>query len=224
MNTEPGTRDVEDDAVTAFTQARPRLFGIAYRILGSAADAEDAVQETWVRWQLCDRAAVREPMAFLATATTRIAINVLHSARVRRETYMGAWLPSPVDTSSDPTLGAERGEALELATLLLMERLTPAERAAYVLRQAFDYPYGRIAEIIETTEAAARQLVSRARKHLTVGRARSITREAHQRFVRTFLDAARKGDSTALEQLLRLSGVSPEPDQSSDRALIASNP
>jgi RNA polymerase sigma-70 factor (ECF subfamily) len=208
MDTDLITQQLDDDPLTVFTDARRRLFGIAYRILGSAADAEDVVQETWVRWQLCDREVVREPIAFLATTATRIAINVLHSARVRRETYIGPWLPSPVDTSHDPTLGAERGEALELATLMLMERLTPAERAAYVLRQAFDYPYSRIAEIIQVTEVAARQLVSRARKHLMVERARTATREAHQRFFRTFLEAARKGDATALEQLLAEDAVS----------------
>jgi RNA polymerase sigma-70 factor (ECF subfamily) len=184
------------------------LFGIAYRILGNAADAEDVLQETWVRWQLCDRGAVREPAAFLATTTTRLAINVLSSAHTRRETYIGPWLPSPVDTSSDPTLGAERAEALELATLLLMERLTPTERAAYVLREAFVYPYSRIAEVIETTEAAARQLVSRARKHLAADIRRGTSRDAQRNFFRAFLDAARSGDTAALEGMLATDAVS----------------
>ncbi len=198
---------VHDDAVAVFTSLRKRLFGVAYRIIGSAAEAEDVVQETWLRWQSCDRTAVREPAAFLMTAATRIAINVLQSARVRRETYIGPWLPSPVDTTSDPTLGAERTEALHLATLLLMERLTPTERAAYVLREAFDYPYGRIAEIVDTTEAASRQLVSRARKHLTTGTAREASREHHHRFFTAFLDAARRGDATSLEALLAADSV-----------------
>lgn len=197
-----------DEPLAAFTRARPVLFGIAYRILGSAAEAEDVLQETWVRWQLCDRSVVREPAAFLATTTTRLAINVLHSARVRRETYIGPWLPSPVDTSADPALGAEREEALHIATLMLMERLTPLERAAFVLRAAFDYPYARIAEIIETTEPAARQLVSRARRHLAADRTRAADRETHRSFFRVFLRAARSGDTAALESMLAADAIS----------------
>ena len=108
-------------------------------MLGSATEAEDLVQEVWLRWQTYDRSEVANPGAFLATATTRLAINELQSARERRETYIGPWLPEPVDTSADPYLGAERGEALEFAALLLMEKLTPNERAAYILREAFDY-------------------------------------------------------------------------------------
>ena len=130
------------------------------------------------------------------------------SAHTRRETYIGPWLPSPVDTSNDPTLGAERAEALELATLLLMERLTPTERAAYVLREAFVYPYSRIAEIVETTEAAARQLVSRARKHLAGDSRRGASRDAQRSFFRAFLDAARTGDTAALEGMLATDAVS----------------
>ncbi|GAA2011191.1 RNA polymerase sigma factor SigJ [Microbacterium ulmi] len=208
MNPHPDSIRLEDDATVVFEASRRRLFGIAYRILGNASDAEDVVQETWVRWQLCERAAVREPSAFLATAATRIAINVLASARHRRETYIGPWLPSPVDTSADPTLGAERAEALDLATLLLMERLTPAERAAYVLREAFDYPYERIADILESTTAAVRQLVSRARKHLANSAPRAADRTAHRAFFRAFLDAARTGDLAALEGLLAADAVS----------------
>jgi DNA-directed RNA polymerase specialized sigma24 family protein len=113
-------------------------------MLSSASEAEDLVQDVWLRWQTTDRSVVENPAAFLATTTTRLAINALQSARVRRETYIGPWLPEPVDTSADPYLGAERGEALEFAALLLMEKLAPSERAAYVLREAFDYPYGQI--------------------------------------------------------------------------------
>lgn len=209
MTTDPRPAHADDDPdVEAYTRSRRMLFGIAYRILGDASDAEDVLQETWVRWQLCDRAAVREPAAFLATTTTRLAINVLNSAHARRETYIGPWLPSPVDTSSDPTLGAERAEALELATLLLMERLTPMERAAYVLREAFVYPYSRIADVIETTEPAARQLVSRARRHLAGDVRRSVSRDAQRRLFRAFLDAARSGDTAALEGMLGADAVS----------------
>src|SRR6476660_721033 len=130
-----------DDAASIFNGLRARLFGIAYRMLGSAAEAEDVVQDTWLRWQATDRSVVLDPTAFLVTTTTRLAINVAQSARARRETYVCPWLPEPVDTSADPALGAERGEALEFAVLLLLERLPPVERAAYVLREAFDYPY-----------------------------------------------------------------------------------
>jgi RNA polymerase sigma factor (sigma-70 family) len=164
---EPGSAADLEVAATVFTDLRPRLFGIAYRMLSSATEAEDVVQEAWLRWQTCDRGAVVNPAAFLATTTTRLAVNALQSARVRRETYIGPWLPEPVDTSADPYLGAERGEALEFAALLLMERLTPNERAAYVLREAFDYPYGQIADVLQLSEPAVRQLVSRARKHVT---------------------------------------------------------
>src|SRR3954447_25252294 len=154
-----------DGAASVFVGLRPRLFGIAYRMLGSSAEAEDVVQEAWVRWQTTDRTAVMDPAAFLATITTRLAITVAQSARKRRETYVGPWLPEPVDTGADPQIGAERGEALEFAVLLLLERLTPTERAAYVLREAFDYPYRQIADVIQLNEPAVRQLVSRARKH-----------------------------------------------------------
>jgi RNA polymerase sigma-70 factor (ECF subfamily) len=148
MSPEPGGAADLEEAAAVFTNLRPRLFGIAYRMLASATEAEDLVQEVWLRWQAYDRSAVVNPAAFLATTTTRLAINALRSARVRRETYIGPWLPEPVDTSADPYLGAERGEALEFAALLLMEKLTPSERAAYVLREAFDYPYGQIAGIL----------------------------------------------------------------------------
>src|SRR6201991_3159225 len=130
-----------DDGLSAFAAVRPRLFGIAYRMLGSAAEAEDIVQDVWLRWQATDRSVVENPPAFLATTTTRMCINFAQSAQSRRETYIGSWLPEPVDTSSDPSLGAERGEALNLAVLILLENLPPTERAAYVLREAFDYSY-----------------------------------------------------------------------------------
>lgn len=190
-----------DEAVAVFTSVRPRLFGIAYRMLSSATEAEDLVQEVWLRWQTYDRATVLNPAAFLATTMTRLAINALQSARVRRETYVGPWLPEPVDTSADPYLGAERGEALEFAALLLMEKLTPNERAAYVLREAFDYPYAQIAEILQATEPAVRQLVSRARKHVTGERRAPASATEQRELLTTFIEAARSGNMTALEQL-----------------------
>ncbi len=196
------------EAAAVFTTVRGRLFGIAYRMLGSAVEAEDVVQETWLRWQSTDRAEVRNPEAFLTTAATRLAINVATSARARRETYVGPWLPEPVDTSADPALGAERGAALELAVLALLEKLSPTERAAYVLREAFDYPYPRIAAIVEVSEASARQLVSRARKHLADSRRRPVPAPARRRLLAAFLVAARAGDLGELERLLAADAVS----------------
>lgn len=148
-----------DTATAVFLGSRSRLFGVAYRMLGTVAEAEDVVQETWLRWQTADRSAVLEPIAYLVSVTTRIAINIAQSAHSRRETYIGPWLPEPVDTSADPTLGAERGEALEIAVLLLLEKLGPTERAAYVLREAFEYSYRDIAEVLDMTESNVRQIV-----------------------------------------------------------------
>ena len=174
-----------DDGLSDFLRARPRLFGLVYRILGSVAEAEDVIQDVWTRWQSTDRGVVRDPQAFLASTAAHLAINVLESARMRRETYVGPWLPEPVDTSADPRLGAERGEALELAVLVLLERLSPPERAAYVLREAFNYPYKDIGEVLHVEEANARQLVTRA-----------------------FIAAARTGDLAGLERLFAAEVVS----------------
>ena len=190
-----------DDALSTFTSVRPRLFGIAYRMLGSAVEAEDIVQEAWLRWQGYDRSTVLEPAAFLATTTTRLAINLATSAHSRRETYIGPWLPEPVDTSADPLLGAERGEALGFAMLLLLEKLTPTERAAYVLREAFDYPYPQIAEVIQHSEASARQLVSRARKRLLAEKRSQASGSEQKRLLTAFLAAAQSGDVGALEKI-----------------------
>ncbi|MEN3535158.1 RNA polymerase sigma-70 factor [Microbispora sp. ZYX-F-249] len=202
-----GTGDL-DQAAATFESVRPRLFGIAYRILGSATEAEDLLQDVWLRWQAYDRGVVADPAAFLATVTTRLAINTLQSARMRRETYVGPWLPEPVATGDDPHLGAERGEALGFAVLLLLEKLSPTERAAYVLREAFDYPYRQIAEIIETSEVAVRQLVSRARKHIASERRAPVTRAEQRRLLTAFVTAARSGDLAVLEDLLATDAIS----------------
>lgn len=203
-----GDPDDLDRAVAVFGEVRPRLFGIAYRMLGSVAEAEDLVQDVWLRWQGTDRSAVHNPAAFLATAITRLAINALQSARARRETYIGPWLPEPVDTSADPLLGAERAEALELAVLLLMERLSANERAAYVLREAFDYPYAQIADILQSSEAAVRQLVSRARKHVVGERRARVAATEQRRLLSAFVTAARSGELAALEELFAADVVS----------------
>lgn len=201
MNPLSQAYDVSVDALQAFTALRPRLFGIAYRMLGSASEAEDILQEVWIRWQAVDIGTVDNPAAFLATMTTRSAINEAHTARARHETYVGPWLPEPVDTSADPLLGAERGEALEFAVLILLEKLSPVERAAYVLRQAFDYPYSAIAEIVQLNEPAVRQLVSRARKHLATERRAPVDGEQQRRLLDAFLVAAKSGEMESLERL-----------------------
>jgi RNA polymerase sigma-70 factor (TIGR02957 family) len=191
-----------DDGLSAFADVRPRLFGIAYRMLGSAAEAEDIVQDAWLRWQATDRSVVENASAFLAKTTTRLCINLAQSAPSRHETYTGTWLPEPVDTSSDPTLGAERDQALKLAVVLLLEKLSPTERAAYVLREAFDYSYRQIADILQMEEANSRQLVSRARKHIADGRRTPASSVEQRRFLEAFISAAQSGDLAALEGLL----------------------
>ena len=197
-----------DDGVSVFESVRPRLFGIAYRMLGSAADAEDIVQDAWFRWLGADRSAVVDPPAFLATATMRLAITFAQSARSRHETYIGPWLPEPVDTSDDPRIGAERAEALEFAVLLLLQKLSPTERAAYILREAFDYSYDQIAQTIRSSEANARQLVTRARKHINEGRRKAVSSDEQKRLLNAFMVASQNGDLPALEKLLASDVVS----------------
>jgi RNA polymerase sigma-70 factor (ECF subfamily) len=208
MDADSGSASELETASTIFADVRSRLFGIAYRMLGSVSEAEDIVQEVWIRWQAYDRSTVRDAPAFLAATATRLAINVAQSARVRREMYVGPWLPEPVDTSADPELGALRGEALEFAVLLMLEKLSPTERAAYVLRQAFDYPYEQIAEIIQQTQANARQLVSRARKRLAEEKRAAVSVREQQRLLEAFLAAARTGNLAALEELFAADVVS----------------
>src|ERR1700722_1089983 len=201
----PLLRDVEtdehDDGLLAFVPARPRLFGIAYRMLGSASEAEDVVQDVWMRWQSINRNTIQNPSAYLATTTTRLCINLAQSAHSRRDSYIGTWLPEPVDTGADPGIAAERGEALKLAVLLLLEKLSPTERAAYVLREAFDYSYRQIADILQMQEANTRQLVSRAHKHIADGPPPPASSAERQRLLEAFIGAAQKGDLAALEGL-----------------------
>jgi RNA polymerase sigma-70 factor (ECF subfamily) len=192
-----------DDGLSVFVSVRPRLFGIAYRMLGSAAAAEDIVQDVWLRWQSTNRSAILNPSAYLATTTTRLCINLAQSAASRRETCIGTWLPEPVDTSGDPELGAERGEALRLAVLVLLEKLSPTERAAYILREAFDYSYRQIADILQMEEANTRQLVSRARKHIADGRRTPVSSGEQRRLLEAFLAAAQKGEMAALEGIFQ---------------------
>ncbi|MEI8406314.1 MULTISPECIES: RNA polymerase sigma-70 factor [unclassified Kribbella] len=197
------------DGLTAFQRVRGRLFGIAYRMLGTASDAEEIVQEAWLRWQGVDQEAVKDPGAFLAKVVTNLSIKQLTSARVRRETYVGEWLPEPVLTGryfselGPLELVAER-ESVSFALLLLLERLTPAERAAYVLREAFGYSHREVAELIGTSEANARQLASRAAKRVAAEQPqeREVDPGEWRKLVERFIAAARLGEIGELEALL----------------------
>src|SRR5262245_25626356 len=183
-----------DDGLSAFLRMRPRLFGIAYHMLGSVAEAEDIVQDVWVRWQTTDRSVVRDTAAFLATTATRLAINVMQSARARRETYVESGQPELVDASDDPRVALEQGQALACGVRTLLEKLTPAERAAYILREAFDYAYRDIANILRLEEANARQIVARARQHVASGRRITASVTKQKRLLHFFIAAAQCGD------------------------------
>jgi len=206
----------DEDGLWAFLRVRPRLFGIAYRMLGSVAEAEDTVQNAWLRWQAADRGVVRDAPAFLARTTTRLAINVVRSARSRRETHGGREVREPVDTSAEPGSGAERREALRSALLVLQESLPPRERAVYVLREAFDYPYREIADILGLEEANARQLARRARQHIAAGNRAPVRSCGQGRLLDAFMAASQRGDLAELQALLasniapgRIEGGSP---------------
>ena len=194
--------EVSEADAALFQTVRPRLFGIAYRVLGSASEADDVVQETWIRWHGTDRSHVRDAAAFLATTTTRLAINVTQSARARHETHIGLPLVDPVDAAANPLLDAEQREALESAVRMLMQKLSPAERAAYVLREAFDYSYRHISQVLALSETNARQLVTRARHRIGGDHRRPFGATEHQRLLDAFLAAAQTGDLAALEELL----------------------
>jgi RNA polymerase sigma-70 factor (ECF subfamily) len=196
-----GRRMIASDAAS-FELVRPRLFGIAYRVLGSAAEADDVLQDAWIRWERTDRSEVRDSDAFLAATTTRLAINVIQSARSRHETHIGAQLADRIDTGADPCADTERGVALAIAVRRLLEKLGPVERAAYVLREAFDYPYRRVGRVLGVSEVNARQLVTRARRSLGGGHRRPVDPAQHRRLLVAFAVAARSGDLATLERLL----------------------
>ena len=187
-----------DDGLSTFLRVRPRLFGIAYRMLGSAAEAEDVVQDVWLRWQTADRTSVRDAAAFLATTTTRLAINVMQSARSRRETYVEVWCPEPVDATADPAQDVHRGEALASGIHVLLETLSATERAAYILREAFDYAYRDIANVLRLGESNARQVVTRARQRVARGGRGAATAIDHARLCDAFTTASRSGDVAGL--------------------------
>jgi RNA polymerase sigma-70 factor, ECF subfamily len=191
-----------DPAQAVFLSARRRLFGIAYRILHNPDEAEDIVQDAWLRWQATDRTAVVNAEAFLVTTTTRLALNDAQSAWHRREAPAGSWLPEHRELELGPEEDLERGEAVEDTMLLLLSKLTPAERAAYLLRHAFDYPYDRIAELLQVSNANCRQLVRRAGQSIASERRRPVSLTAHKRLVEAFLAAAHDGNFVQLEELL----------------------
>ncbi|MFI6722784.1 RNA polymerase sigma factor SigJ [Streptomyces sp. R-74717] len=198
--------------VDRFEAARRRLEAIAYRLLGSASEAEDAVQETFLRWQAADIGRIEVPEAWLTKVLTNWCLNMLTSARARRETYVGRWLPEPL-LAGDPMLGpadtAEQRESVSYAVLVLLERLSPNERAVYVLREAFDYPHREIAKILDITETAGQQIYHRAKKHVADGKARTeIDEAAALRIVEEFLAAATSGRTEPLVRLLTQDAVS----------------
>jgi RNA polymerase sigma-70 factor (ECF subfamily) len=192
--------------VDRFEASRPRLEAIAYRMLGSASEAEDAVQETFLRWQAADTERIEVPEAWLTKVLTNLCLTQLTSARARRETYVGQWLPEPL-LAGDPMLGpadtAEQRESVSYAVLTLLERLSPNERAVYVLREAFAYTHREIAEILDISEAASQQIFHRAKRHVADGRARAeVDRAAARRIVEEFLAAATSGRTEPLVRLL----------------------
>lgn len=188
-----------------FELQRPRLFGIAYRMLGVRADAEDVVQEAWLRWQAADTASLQSAEAWLVTVTTRLAIDRLRAAKTEREAYIGWWLPEPLVEVEErtPEAAAELAGDLSVAFLHLLERLAPEERAAFLLRQVFDYDYPDIAAILGKGEAAVRQAVHRAAERVRAGRPRfQVPAETHLRLLEKFVLAARSGDRSAIRALL----------------------
>jgi RNA polymerase sigma-70 factor (ECF subfamily) len=196
---------VHGSRIDIFLEYRPLLLSIAYRMLGSMADAEDLVQESFIRWQTTSEADVRSPRAYLVTIVSRLCIHQLESARVQRERYVGPWLPEPVSTggTSDPLDASELQESLSMAFLLLLERLTPVERAAFLLHDVFGYGYDELARVVSKSESSCRQIVHRARRHVTDNRPRfDAAPEQHERLVREFMAATSTGHLEDLVSVL----------------------
>lgn len=197
-----------DTATDVFEEHRSTLTGVAYRMLGRAADAEDVVQEAWLRWSGADREPVRDPRGYLVRITTRLAIDRLRQAQARHESYVGPWLPEPIatdfgHTAPDTAELAVLTESVSLAVLVVLESLSPLERAVFVLREAFGFPYGEIAAALERTEAAVRQMAGRARRHVDERKPRfEVDPEQRRDLTERFLAAARSGDLDGLLALL----------------------
>jgi len=186
-----------------FAAHRDLLVGVAYRMLGSATDAEDVVQDAWLRWSTVDPGTVEDVRAYLVTITTRLAVDRLRRVKARRESYIGSWLPEPVSTGPDVADHAELAGSVELALLVVLETLSPLERAVFVLREAFDLPFAEIAQIIGREEAATRQLARRAREHVQERRPRfEVDRSERRTITERFLAASASGDLDGLTRLL----------------------
>ncbi|WP_332777758.1 RNA polymerase sigma-70 factor [Polaromonas sp.] len=194
-----------NDATDTFNRLRPRLQGIAYRMLGSSAEAEEVVQDAWLRWHEADQDHLENTEAWLVSVTTRLAIDRLRTAKIQREHYVGTWLPEPLlsDSPVSPEQVLERADDVSVAFLALLERLAPEARAAYLLREVFDADYGEVAEVLGKTEPACRQLVHRAKVQLQDQRPRyTVARETQLRLLRGFADAAVRGEFAALKTML----------------------
>jgi len=197
--------DPAADLTAPFAALRPRLFGIAYRMLGVRADAEDVLQDAWLRWQATDRAALASAEAWLVTVVTRLSIDRLRAAKVEREAYVGWWLPEPLVTLAEasPESLLEQAGDLSLAFLHVLERLSPDERAAFLLRQVFDHDYAEVAALLGKSEAACRQLVHRAGERVRQGRPRQrVPADQHRRLLEKFVAAARSGQRDAIKALM----------------------
>src|SRR5262249_27087219 len=194
-----------DARLSAFEQHRALLFSVAYRMLGTVADAEDTVQDAFIRWQRASEADIRSPKAFLVTVVSRLCINHLQSARVQREEYVGEWLPEPLVTApgSDASAILQADESVSMGLLLLLERLTPAERAVFLLHEVFDYTHAEIAAVLSATETNCRQLLRRAQQHVKVARPRfPAPAGEHTELLERFSHAAASGDMNRLVSLL----------------------
>ncbi len=196
----------EKEAMDQFETYRPMMFSIAYRMLGSVTEAEDMLQNAYLRYRQMPAGSIASPKAFLSTVVTRLCLNHLQAARVQRESYLGPWLPEPLLTEDDPgspTSQAEMLESISMAFLVLLERLTPVERAVFLLREVFDYPYTDIAEIVGKDEVSCRQIFSRAKKFIAAQRPRfTSSTEHHDQLMQQFLEAVEEGDLDGLTQLL----------------------
>jgi len=195
----------EATALAIFEAERRRLTGLAYRMLGSVSDAEDVLQDAWLRWQGADRSAVEKPGAFLTAIVTRLSLDRLRQARAKRETYVGAWLPEPLLESPGLAVEpvAEMAADLSVALLLALERLSPLERAAFLLHDVFDMPFAEVATVLEREEGTCRVLANRARRHVQLDRPRfPVGRAEGERYARAFASAAAAGDLAALQALL----------------------
>ena len=200
--------DIQDRHLAAFQQYRPLLFSLAYRMLGSASEAEDILHDAYLRFLYVGLSEIEYPKAYLSAIITRLCLNQLTSARARRETYLGPWLPEPILSAehpelADPEARAAEYDSISLAFLALLERLTPAERAVFILREVFEFEYAEIGEILEKSEAACRKLFSRAKRFIAANRPRfQASPEAHGRLLKEFMQAAGEGDLEGLTALL----------------------